>query len=77
MKKIFDHSNNEFERVVSGRLKDAIIAHGPITLENHSSATKRVANGIRGWLIVSAKTIQQEAFDEAVSKFKKEFDEIK
>ena len=33
---------SKLERQIAGALKSAIAAHGPITLVNHSSATKRV-----------------------------------
>lgn len=35
------------ERAISGGLKAAINAHGPITLDNHSSASKRVFGALK------------------------------
>jgi len=34
----------ELTALVAGVLRSAINAHGPITIKNHSSAAKRVAN---------------------------------
>jgi hypothetical protein len=42
------------QRLVSGALRDAINAHGPITSQNYASATKRIAKAIR------VKLIEQE-----------------
>ena len=35
-------SRSQFERIVAGAIKCAIDAHGPVTVENRSSAAKRV-----------------------------------
>lgn len=35
------------EREIAGALKQTIDAHGPITIENRSSAAKRIASAIR------------------------------
>ena len=36
------------EKIIAGALADAIHAHGPIDLDNHASAAKRVYGQLKG-----------------------------
>jgi hypothetical protein len=44
MERMLDGQSGFLESMINGILKDAIFKHGPIVRENHSSATKRIAN---------------------------------
>lgn len=48
---------DDFKREISGALRSAIDAHGPITNDNRTSATKRIAGMIRDALKRERDTI--------------------
>ena len=47
----FERLRAELERAIVGALRAAIHDHGPITLENISSATKRILGGLKNTLL--------------------------
>ena len=63
---------DDIDIIIAGAIRTAIHAHGPITKEWIGSATKRIAQQLRGSLIAKARDLQKAAFDAAVDKIKKE-----
>ena len=62
------------ERVVSGALRQCIHSHGPITGRWNGSATKRVANALKGYFLqYSSQTFNNEL----IERHEKDFEEEK